>query len=139
MKSANWLVIIVYVVFQLSIIGLQITGPFFDESIYTTAGLRTLEGDGLTDNYMTWFIGTLLWPTIAGLLYNAGGLVGVRLAATFFATIALIGISEAVKNIYNSKVSFWTTLLLSINGSFMALSHLGVYDLPALAGISLSF
>ncbi len=139
MKSGRLIVIVIFVVFQLSIIGLQLTGPFFDEGIYITAGMRTLEGQGITDNYLTWFSGSLVWPVIAGTTFKIGGLIATRIAALFLATCSLIFISNAIKNTYDEKTSFWATLLLSINGPFLALSHLGVYDLPALAGISASW
>ncbi len=50
---------------------MQLNGPFLDEGIYVAAGLRTLQGHGISDNYLSWFSGSLMWPVIAALGWKA--------------------------------------------------------------------
>ncbi|MBC8254151.1 MAG: glycosyltransferase family 39 protein [Ardenticatenia bacterium] len=134
---AAWLVVGAWFLFCLAT--LNYNGPFFDEGIYITAGQRTFEGHGYADGYLTWFAGSLLWPVLAAVGYNLGGLVGTRLVASIMATVALIAVVRAARNLFGQKAAFWTALALALNGPMLALARLGVYDLPALAGIGVSF
>ncbi len=133
------IIFLLFVILNLCLLSFGLNGPFFDEAIYIVSGLRTFTGNGLSDNYLTWFKGSLLWPVLSGIGFEALGLAGSRLMALFFATVTLVAVSKATKNLFNSKVSFWATLALALNGPFLAISHLAVYDLPALAGIAISF
>jgi hypothetical protein len=43
-------------------------GPFVDEGLYAVAGMRVLEGNGLSDGYIAWFNGSpFLWPVMAAI------------------------------------------------------------------------
>lgn len=140
LKLYGWVIpVLVFVVVELGIIFSQSLGPFFDEGIYVTAGLRAWEGHGLSDQYLTWFNGSLLWPYLAGLGYKMGGLIGSRLMALIMATIAMIAIIHAAKNLFGEQAGFWTGVVIVTNASFLALAHLAVYDLPALAAMAVSF
>ncbi|MFL7790547.1 MAG: hypothetical protein AB8I69_00280, partial [Anaerolineae bacterium] len=83
-KRAAWLVVGLW--FLLCLTTLNYNGPFFDEGIYITSGVRTLEGYGLSDLYLTWFGGSLLWPILAGIGYRIGGLIGARVVALLVTT-----------------------------------------------------
>jgi hypothetical protein len=122
----------------LSLITLDYNGPFFDEGIFVTAGLRTLEPIPHRDGFLTWFAGSLIWPVLAGLGYRVGGLIGTRAAAVLFGAVSLAAFGQATRNVFGEKVGFWATLALALNGPFVALARLGVYDVPALAGIAVS-
>ncbi|PWH14967.1 MAG: hypothetical protein DDG58_12045 [Ardenticatenia bacterium] len=134
---ATWLVVGLWL--ALCMATLDYNGPFFDEGIYITAGQRALEGYAASDNYLSWFAGSMLWPTFAALGYNVGGLIGARAVATIFVTIAFIATLLATRNLFGEAVAFWTALALALSGPLLALAHLGVYDVPALAGIAVSF
>ncbi len=71
---------------ELIVSSLELRGPFMDEGIYVAAGLRTLQGHGISDNYMSWFSGSLMWPVIAALGWKAFGLAGARAAAAVCVT-----------------------------------------------------
>ena len=140
MKSYNrmtWLVVGLWLLFCL--FTLNYNGPFFDEGIYITAGQRTLEGHAITDGYLGWFAGSLLWPMLAALGYKVAGLIGTRLVALALATIALVATVQAAKNLFGPRAGFWTAAMLAISAPFMALARLGVYDVPALAGVAVAF
>ena len=140
MKSYNrmaWLVVGLWLVFCL--FTLNYNGPIFDEGIYITAGQRTLEGHAVTDGYLGWFGGSLLWPMFAALGYKVAGLIGTRLVALALATIALVATVQAAKNLFGLRAGFWTATMLAISAPFMALARLGVYDVPALAGVAVAF
>jgi len=140
MKSYNrmaWLIAGLWLLFCL--FTLNYNGPFFDEGIYITAGQRTLEGHGVTDGYLGWFAGSLLWPVLAALGYKVAGLIGTRLVALALATIAFVATVQAAKNLFGLRAGFWTAVMLAISAPFMALARLGVYDVPALAGVAVAF
>jgi hypothetical protein len=134
---APWLIIGLWFLFCLATVNYN--GPFFDEGIYITAGQRTLEGLGYTDGYLVWFAGSLLWPMLAAVGYKAAGLIGTRIVALIVATIAFVAVVQAAHNLFGQKASFWAAVTFAISGPFIALARLGVYDLPALAGIAMSF
>jgi 4-amino-4-deoxy-L-arabinose transferase-like glycosyltransferase len=135
-ERAAWLILIVWFVFCLAT--LDYNGPFFDESIYITAGQRTFEGHGYTDGYLVWFAGSLLWPVLAIIGYKIAGLIGTRAIAALLAAVAFVAVVRTAHNVFGEKASFWTALTLAFSAPFLALAHLGVYDLPALAGIAVS-
>jgi hypothetical protein len=137
--KGSYLLFLIFAVIQTVIILHQGTGPFFDEAIYITAGLRTLQGKGLDDGYLVWFAGSLLWPFFAGLGYLLKGLVGVRFMALFFAFLTFIASYLTTRNLFGEKAACFTLIALLCSGPFMALAHLGVYDSPALACTAISF
>jgi len=136
-KIAFWLVWGVWLVFCLAT--LDYNGPFFDEGIYITAGQRTLEGHGITDGYLAWFGGSLLWPVGAALGYNTAGLVGARALAVLTAAVAFLALARSTENLFGPGASFWAALTFALSGPFLAFARLAVYDGLALAGIAVSF
>jgi hypothetical protein len=138
-KRATIAVLSLFVILQVVLILRQQTGPFQDEAIYIFAGMRTIEGFGLADNYLTWFAGSLLWPLIAASGYLIAGLVGARLIALTCTTLAIGATSKAARNLFGEPAQFWTALTLAISGPVIYLAHLAVYDQLALAGIAVSF
>ena len=134
---ARWFVIIAFAVACLAT--LNYNGAFFDEAIYITAGLRTFEGHGLADRYMTWFAGSLAWPILAGAGYTLGGILGTRVVAAALGTLTLAAVGRAATNLFHERVGFWTTLAFALNGPFFALSRLGAYDILSLSAIAVSF
>ena len=137
--SAAWGVTSLMALFQVIYILSAPTGPFIDEGIYVTAGLRTLQGLGVSDNYLTWFAGSLLWPVLAALAYLAGGLIGVRLLALLCTTLAVCATIQATRNLFGDRAALWTALALAVNGPLLALAHFGVYDQLSLLGLGVSF
>lgn len=136
-RWARWSLLALFMV--LCLITLGYNGPFFDEGIFITAGVRTLEPTTYRDGFLTWFAGSLLWPLLAGLGHQVGGLVGTRTVAVLLGGITLAAFSQATRNIFGEKVGFWATLALALSAPFVALTRLGVYDILALPGIALSF
>ncbi|MFW6115471.1 MAG: ArnT family glycosyltransferase [Chloroflexota bacterium] len=130
-RYATWIVVASCLLLCLAT--LNYNGPFFDEGIYITAGIRTLEGAAETDRFLTWFGGSLLWPVLAGLGYRASGLIGTRAVAAVVTVGGLGAFAQAVRNIFGAKTGFWATLGLALNGPFLALARLGVYDTLALS------
>jgi hypothetical protein len=133
----TWIVVGLW--FAFCLFTLDYNGAFFDEGIYITAGQRTWEGHGLTDGYLGWFAGSLLWPVIAGVGARVGGLLGARVLATAMAAVAFVGLVLASRNIFGERAAFWTAVAFALSAPFLALSRLAVYDSTALAGIGVSF
>ncbi len=134
---ARWSVVLLFAL--ACMLTLTYNGAFFDEGIYITAGIRTLEGHGRADGYLTWFAGSLLWPVLAGIGYQLGGLVGTRVIAVLLSTVTLAAVGLAATNLFDAKVGFWATLAFALNGPFVAVARQGVYDGAALMGIAVAF
>jgi hypothetical protein len=114
-------------------------GPFFDEGIYVTAGLRILQGHGYSDGYLGWFAGSLLWPALAGSAYSIGGLLAARFVATLCLGVALLVVSDVTRTVFGERAGLWATLAFALNGPVIALARLAVYDVVAVAGVAVSF
>ena len=113
-RRATWIALALCLV--LCLVTLDYNGPFFDEGIYVTAGIRTLEGTAYEDNFLSWFGGSLVWPILAGLGFQAGGLIGTRAVAVVLTVGGLAAFARAVRNLFGEKVAFWATLALALNG-----------------------
>ncbi len=134
-----WLMGGLFILFQLNLSRIGLNGPFLDEGIYITSGLRIFQGFGLSDNYLTWFAGSLLWPTLAGIGFKLGGLAGVRMIATLCVAIGIIATGKAAQNLFGERAGFWTALTFGMSGLALNLGHFAVYDVLALVGMSVSF
>ena len=138
-RRLTWLVLALFAAVEIWLIISAHNGPFTDEAIYATAGIRTLYGFGMNDGYLTWFAGSLLWPVFSALGYTAGGLAGSRLVALICVLIAGTGSVQGARNLFGDRAALWCALALVCNGPFLALAHLAVYDVLALAGVGVSF
>ena len=134
-----WSVLAVFLAAELVVCALEIRGPFLDEGIYVAAGLRTLQGHGISDNYTAWFSGSLLWPVIAALGWKAAGLAGARAAAALCVAAGLAGVVKASGNLFGLRVRAATALAAVTSGPVIALAHLAVYDTLAAAAAGLAF
>jgi len=136
-RTLTWAIVAVWCL--VCLVTLDYNGPFMDEGIYIAAGQRTLEGHGLTDGYLGWFAGSLLWPVLAGLGSRIGGLTGARAVAVLLASVALVALVRATRNLFGERVAFWTALAFAASGPVLALARMAVYDASALAGIAVSW
>jgi hypothetical protein len=136
---APWALLSLFLVGEVFVSSLEIHGPFLDEGIYVTAGLRTLQGHGISDNYLSWFSGSLLWPVIAALGWKALGLAGARIAAALCVTIGLFGAIKASGNLLGVRARAGAALAAVSSGPVIALGHLAVYDTLAVAAAGCSF
>jgi Dolichyl-phosphate-mannose-protein mannosyltransferase len=132
-RLAPWLLLGAFLAVELAICFMQLTGPFLDEGIYVTAGLRTLQGHGIADNYLGWFSGSLLWPVIAALGWKLAGLAGARAAAALCVTAGMAGMAGAAGNLFGARVRAFAVLAAVTSGPVIALAHLAVYDTSAVA------
>jgi Dolichyl-phosphate-mannose-protein mannosyltransferase len=134
-----WLLIAAFLAVQVTIIWFGANGPFVDEGLYTVAGLRVLEGQGRADGYLAWFNGSpFVWPVMAALGHQLGGLAGARLVAAIVSTLTVLAFAKTAETLFGESAAAWGTAALCANGLFMALAHFAVYDVPALAGVAVS-
>jgi 4-amino-4-deoxy-L-arabinose transferase-like glycosyltransferase len=113
--------------------------PFVDESLYVVAGMRALEGHGLSDGYVGWFNGSpFVWPVIAAAGHHLAGLAGARFLAALLSTATLVAIAAAAGHLFGQRAAVWCALALALNGLFAALAHFAVYDVPALTALAVS-
>lgn len=136
---APWIALSLFLVAEIVVSALQINGPFLDEGIYVTAGLRTLQGHGISDDYLSWFSGSLMWPVIAGIGWKLAGLAGARAAAAICVTIGLAAALKASGNLFGTRVRAAAALAAVSSGPVIALAHLAVYDTLAVAAAGASF
>lgn len=125
---------------QITIILGRHTAPFLDEGTYITAGLRTLEGHGLSDGYLTWFAGSLVWPILSALGYLAADLdlTGTRLIALLCVVTGIAAGMQAIADLYGERAALLSTVVLLSWGPVLVLAHLGVYDTLALTGVGVA-
>jgi 4-amino-4-deoxy-L-arabinose transferase-like glycosyltransferase len=128
-----------YLAVQIAVLVLWSRPAFLDESIYLTAGRRTLEGYGLSDQYLTWFAGSLLWPLLAIWAADLGGLLAARVLAAVCLTLAAYWMSRGTARIYGPRAGAGAAIVLVTSGPFLALGRLAVYDVLAVAGLALAF
>ncbi|CAN5908077.1 hypothetical protein BH23ACT10_BH23ACT10_32370 [soil metagenome] len=128
----------VFIGFQLVVINAGGTGPFLDEGIYITAGLRTFDGFGLADGYLTWFAGSLAWPVVTASAYRIGGLAASRACALLFVAVGLTTALQATAELHGRRVALMSALVLLSWGPALALAHLAVYDTLAIAGVGVA-
>jgi Dolichyl-phosphate-mannose-protein mannosyltransferase len=133
LRLAPWLLLGAFLAVELVICFAQFTGPFLDEGIYVTAGLRTLQGHGIADNYLGWFSGSLLWPVIAALGWKLAGLAGARAAAALCVTAGMAGMVAATGDLFGPRTRAFAALAAVTSGPVIALGHLAVYDTAAVA------
>jgi 4-amino-4-deoxy-L-arabinose transferase-like glycosyltransferase len=134
-----------YFLLQTTLILTLSNGPFTDEAIYITAGRHILEN--LSSNpsvwhtsYSFWFQGSPhAWPILAAFAYQYGGLFGARILAVALSTVALAALYAAWKLLFDKKTAFWSVGLLALNGHFIFIGQLAVYDILGLALASLGF
>ncbi len=134
-----WALLGMFLAIELVVCALEVRGPFLDEGIYVAAGLRTLQGHGISDNYTSWFSGSLLWPVIAALGWKAAGLAGARAVAAICVGAGLYGVVRASGNLFGLRVRAATALAAVTSGPVIALAHLAVYDTLAAGAAGLAF
>jgi hypothetical protein len=134
-----WWIVAVFLAVQVCIIWFAANGPFVDEGLYTVAGMRVLEGKAVSDGYIAWFNGSpFVWPVIAAWGHYLGGLAGARFMAVILSTVTLVAFAKTAENLFGRSVAEWCALAFGVNGLFMALAHFAVYDVAALAGLTMS-
>jgi hypothetical protein len=137
-RAWRW-IIAAFVVVQVAIVLFAANGPFVDESLYTVAGVRVLEGHGLADGYVSWFNGSpFAWPVLAAIGHHLGGLAGARLMAVAMSIATLVAFARTAETLFGAPVAAWATAALCVNGLFVALAHFAVYDIAALAALAVA-
>ncbi len=139
LRLAPWLLLGVFLIAELIVCSMQFGGPFMDEGIYVAAGLRTLQGHGISDDYLSWFSGSLMWPIVAAVGWKLWGLAGARAAAAICVTIGLAGMLKASSNLFGLRVRVATAVAAVTSGPVIALAHLAVYDTLAVAAAGGAF
>jgi hypothetical protein len=136
---APWVLLGIFLAGEIYVCALQLNGPFLDEGIYVAAGLRTLQGHGISDDYLSWFSGSLIWPVIAALGWKVAGLAGARAAAAICVTIGLAGMLKACGNLLGTRIRAAAAVAAVTSGPVIALAHLAVYDTLAIAASGTAF
>jgi hypothetical protein len=103
-----WWIAAAFLGAQIGIACLAANGPFVDEGLYTVAGMRVLEGKGLSDGYITWFNGSpFVWPVMAAVGHHLGGLTGARLMAIFISMVTLVAFAKTAETLFGESAAAW--------------------------------
>ena len=107
---AWWWIAAAFLGVQICIACVAANGPFVDEGLYTVAGMRVLEGKGLSDGYITWFNGSpFVWPVMAAVGHHLGGLTGARLMAVIISMVTLVGFAKTAEALFGESAAAWGT------------------------------
>lgn len=128
--------LVAYALTQAAIVATVANGPTGDEGIYVWIGMRelaqfpsVLAAESLNGS-------PVVWPLVAGAVFAAGGLFALRLTAVCMTLGALWCAFETARLLLDERAAGWALLFLASSGPPFALAHLGVYDVPALAGLA---
>ncbi|WP_162005757.1 glycosyltransferase family 39 protein [Dictyobacter vulcani] len=136
--TLGYLTLLAYIIIQCVFILQRQSGPRMDEATYIVAGIRTLQGQGIQDGYLSWFAGSLLWPLLAGLGFTLKGLLLVRFTAMAFGFVTLVALYSATRNLFDARVACFTAMAFVANSTMLVLGHLGVSMSPAVALLAIS-
>jgi hypothetical protein len=127
-----------FAIMQALAVGWFANGPSGDEGIYAWIGMRQMETFPSVMATQSMNGSPWLWPLFAGPVFAAGGLVAVRMTAVLLSVVALSFAVEASHIFFGEKAGIWSGICLVLCGPFLALAHLGVYDVPALTSASVA-
>ena len=116
---------------------------FLDEASYILTGRVLLEFRADYARALNWTYGSYLWPVLAGTADLAGGLRLVRGLAGLFGLVMVPATLAAAYHLAPPSLTQarrWTAallagLMMALAPSALGISHLGVYDAPAAAGL----
>jgi len=123
---------------QVAIVLAADRGWFIDEGIYISAGLRTLDGEGWGDGFLSWLSGSLLWPFLVGAAWEVAGLEGARILSALCLTIGVLASAATARTLFGPRTQFWTAVGVGTAGPVIALGHLAVYDALAVGACAVA-
>jgi 4-amino-4-deoxy-L-arabinose transferase-like glycosyltransferase len=137
-RSAPWLALIA--ILQVALAwrpGLE-RAPFQDEGLYVFMGHRMLDhllhGVTVTEHPGSYFSGAPgLYPVLAALADDVGGLQGARALSLLFSIAAMVGVFGLSRELFGRLAGLIAALAFAANGSIIFQSHLATYDSMMLA------
>lgn len=133
------LYVLLFLGFLVRVANLNYNSAFNDEAIYIVIGrLGLFANDWWSYGAKLWMAGLpYIYPSLAALSYEAGGLVGARLLNVIFGVIFLEEVFRFVKllNIFDKKTNtiaaLIATFLVAFSGIGIFVSKLATYDMPS--------
>ncbi|HKJ02599.1 MAG TPA: glycosyltransferase family 39 protein [Longimicrobiales bacterium] len=119
-----------FVALQLYLILVVGYGPFRDEAFYVTSGLELWRGRPYpADRYLFWFNGSpYMWPALAGLLYEAGGVAAARIGALACVALSVALAYGAGRRLVGVGAALAGAVVVLLGGNTMILGHYATYD-----------
>ena len=114
-----------------------------DEGLYVWTGYRIIEnwlhGTPLFDEPVRYFSGApALYPVLASLLDQVGGLVLVRIFSLLWMLVATAALYAVAKRLFHAKSAFWTAISFAVASPTMFLGHFATFDAMALSLLALA-
>jgi hypothetical protein len=114
-----------------------------DEGLYIWSGYRMFEhwfnGATLFDEPAKYFSGApVLYPVIAAVLDQVGGLELVRIFSLLWMLAATVALHAVARRLFHAKAGFWTAAAFAMAGPTMFLGHFATFDAMALSLLALA-
>ncbi len=121
------------------LVNLNYNSPFNDEAIYVVLGrFGIFQGDWWTYNAAAWMAGQpYIYPSMTGVAYMLGGIVGSRLLNVIFGALTIEAIFSLTLLLtpgsYKEKVTsgFIAAVIIAASSVGYYVSRLATYDLPS--------
>jgi hypothetical protein len=131
------LALMLALIFALRITNLNFNTLHLDEAIYVSVGRDALAGN-YSQGASSWMFGSYLYPVLAALTYNLGGVVALRALSAIFITIASLFVFLTARTMFDERVGLWALLLFGLSGISINLGQHAVYDVVGVAFLAIA-
>lgn len=100
---------------------------FVDEAIYATVGQDVLQGV-FKQNATTFMFGSYLYPIVAAIASNIGGVVGLRGLSALLSTVTAVFVYLTTLRLFGKQAALWAMAIFGLTGISISLGQLAVYD-----------
>jgi len=100
---------------------------FVDEAIYATVGQDVLQGV-FKQNATTFMFGSYLYPTVAAIASDIGGVVGLRGLSALLSTVTAVFVYLTTLRLFGKQAALWAMAIFGLTGISISLGQLAVYD-----------
>jgi 4-amino-4-deoxy-L-arabinose transferase-like glycosyltransferase len=120
-------VLLVGLTFLVRVANLTFGSLHLDEAIYSTVGQQALAG--VFDQGATrWMFGSYLYPMLAGLANQFGGVAGLRLLSAVLITVASVFVYFATRRVFGDQAALWALFLFGLSGISINLGQHAAID-----------
>ncbi len=123
--------------FFLRITHLEYNTVFVDEAIYATIGREFVAGVDLQKG-TGWLFGSQMYPSLAAITDDFGGLVAVRGLSAILTSIAAFFVFLTTLRLFGKHPALWALLIFGLTGSSISVGQFATYDALGLPFLALS-
>jgi hypothetical protein len=124
--------------FAVRVFNLEYNTLFVDEAIYAVVGRDLLAG--IRDpSPLGWMYGSYLYPALAGLMNELGGVIGLRALSALFSTLAAAFVYLATVRLFGGEPAVWATVIFGLTAISINTGQFAVYDAPVIPALAAAF